>query len=369
LGLVELGSKRLDSALFYTKKALEISKRFDNAHAHAVLNTLALIYQEKKLFDSALYYFKFSLEHAKTNNLPEFVSEVSSNLGRLFFEINKNDSALYYIGLSNVIATEHNFFRIIADNYLTLSKIEKSKGRCNSAFELLQKHADLSRSVLNPKNLGEINRIQRMYEISITNRQIERLVMEQEIKKRTIRYHKIIMFLIAVFLLATIVILTVVFRKNKKLNIAYKKLFENARKFYDSEKHFTETHPKKYQKSNLSDEAQNELLSRIYVLMENSSVVCDPELTIDKLADLLQSNRSYVSKVLNDNLKKNFNSFINEHRIKEAQRLFSEPDASKYTVESIALKTGFSVPSTFYRTFKEITGVSPGFYLKSMQNL
>jgi AraC-like DNA-binding protein len=102
--------------------------------------------------------------------------------------------------------------------------------------------------------------------------------------------------------------------------------------------------------------------------MDNTSIICDTEFSVDKLAELVQSNSTYVSQVINNVLKKNFRSFINEYRIKEAQKLFSAPDGTKYTIEAVALQVGFKSRTAFRDTFKEITGVTPNFYLKSLRS-
>ena len=102
--------------------------------------------------------------------------------------------------------------------------------------------------------------------------------------------------------------------------------------------------------------------------MEDTSIVCDPEFSIDKLAELSKSNQKYVSQVINDTLKKNFRTFLGTYRIQEAQRLLADFDATKYTIDSIALKVGYKSPNSFRDAFKEITGVSPSFYLKSIQD-
>jgi AraC-like DNA-binding protein len=60
---------------------------------------------------------------------------------------------------------------------------------------------------------------------------------------------------------------------------------------------------------------------------------------------------------------------LNEYRVREAQRLFAQPDAAKYTIESVSLIVGYKSRSTFREAFAEITGVSPSFYLKSIQNV
>jgi AraC-like DNA-binding protein len=155
--------------------------------------------------------------------------------------------------------------------------------------------------------------------------------------------------------------------QNNKLRTAYKNLFDKNVKLVEVQKHLPKTYSERYQTSTLTDETQSELLARIYTVMEDTSMICDAEFSLDKLADLVESNRVYISQVINDGLKKNFRAFINEYRIREAQRLFSETDTSKYTIDFIAHTTGFKSRTSFISAFKEATGVTPGFYLKALQ--
>ncbi|MEG2666540.1 MAG: helix-turn-helix domain-containing protein, partial [Bacteroidales bacterium] len=82
--------------------------------------------------------------------------------------------------------------------------------------------------------------------------------------------------------------------------------------------------------------------------------------------DKVNSNSSYVSYTINNTFGKNFRSFINDYRIKEACRILAEEDMQKYAIESIAIMVGFKSKSAFNTIFKEVTGVTPSFYIKSV---
>ena len=116
----------------------------------------------------------------------------------------------------------------------------------------------------------------------------------------------------------------------------------------------------------LPEKTQKDLLSRILVFMENTSEICHPEFTMDIMTDYLHSNNVYVSYVINNNLKKNFRSFLNAYRVREAQRLMSNPENSKYSVEFVANKVGYKSRNSFNAAFKEITGVTAAFYLNAL---
>lgn len=365
IGSVELENKKIDSAAYFLNEALQISKRYNNAFLDGILGSLASLYQETKHYDSAFYYFHLSLDVAKKNHKIGNIAEILSYKGKLYFEINKMDSALFYINLSNTIAEENNFLAVLVENHLTLSKMEESQGRMTSAFKQFKKYVNLKDSVFNVGKFSEINQLQRLYEVSKTNQQIEQLAIEQQIKERTIYYQRIIQFITLVVLLLVCIVLLVVFSQKRKLNTAYKVLFEKNLKIIELQENTSEKHIKR----TLPDNIQNELLNKIIAFMENTSIICDPKFTVNKLAELVQSNQIYVSQVINTVLKKNFRSLLNSYRIREAQRLLSVQDTAKYTVGSISLQVGFKSQTSFHNAFKEITGVTPNFYLKSLQKL
>jgi len=367
LATIELENGKRDTAFLYLKEAFQISKQNNDIHLYGILNNIALYYQKETQYDSAFNYFRLSLEEAKKNSKIENEAEALTNLGNLFFAIHNTDSAQYYIRLSNIITENNNFLRISSENYLTLSKIEKSKKHERKALEYYEKYATLKDSIFNVEKFGEINQLQRLYEISETNQQIEQLIIEKQVKEHTIHYQQIIQVITLAILLLVSVILLIIFFQKRALNKAYKALFEKNIEIIDLKESSTEKYPGRHKKNSLVNEMQNELLDKILVIMEDTSMICDPKFSIDKLAVLTHSNNTYASQVINNILKKNFRSFLNEYRIREAQRIFSMPDSVKYTIEAVALKVGFKSRSAFRDAFKEITGVSPNLYLQLLQ--
>jgi YesN/AraC family two-component response regulator len=162
-------------------------------------------------------------------------------------------------------------------------------------------------------------------------------------------------------------VLTIIIVQKKQMKTAQKILFEKNAKLVELNINTDSKRLEKYRNSAQTDSMQSELLDKILALMEDTPTICDTEFSVDKLAELVSSNYTYVSQVINSVLKKNFRSLLNEYRIREAQRLLSSPDATKYTLEAIALQVGFKSRSAFREVFKKVTGVCPHFYLKSMQ--
>ena len=361
----------IDSAFYFLNRSLELSKKQDNFFLDWILHNFANLYNRKNNFDSTYHYYQRSLEETYKTNDIQLRSRNLSSLAKLFSEINQIDSALFYIDLSNAVATQHNLLDILADNYLILYEIDKSKGRSAAALKHYERYVQLRNSLLNTERLSEINQLQRLYDATKTNQQIEQLVIEQKVKDRTIFLHQLILYIISGVLLIVGALFVFIFLQNRKLNTAHNVLFEKNVKLMEHSKHFSEKEEilEQRRKKGITQELQDVLLDKILTLMEDTSVVCDPEFSLEKLAKLTNSNQTYVSQTINAALNKNFRSFLNAYRIKEAQRLLSDYDKTKYSIDSIAVKVGFKSPGTFYSVFKEITGISPSFYLDSLRKL
>ena len=153
----------------------------------------------------------------------------------------------------------------------------------------------------------------------------------------------------------------------KKLRFVYKILFEKHIEIIELNKNAPEKKTKKYRNSTFNDEKQSELVEKILLIMEDTSIIFDSEFSLSKLSVLLQCNHVAVSQIINTTFKKNFRLLLNSYRIKEAQKLLSSPDAEKYTIEAVAHSVGFKSPNAFRHAFKNVTGLSPGIYFKSIR--
>jgi len=367
LGVAERLLGNRDSAFYFFDKALPLSKKNNERALNSIYHNIALNYLDNKQYDSARYYYRMSYEDARKKNILEKEALALSNLSSLFLAINKIDSALYYIDLSNTIAKDNRFLNILTDNYLNLSKIEELHGRNTKALAYYKIYANLKDSVYSIDKFGEINQLQRLYEISKTNQQIEQLYIEQQIKEKTNHYLKTIQIITSGILLIVSGALVVFFFQKRSLNFANKTLVDKNLEIMDLLKKFSEPKEEKDKKSSLTDNAQNDLLNKISTVMENMEIICDSEFSIIKLAEIVDYNHRYVSEVINKSFNKNFRSYLNSKRIREAQRLFSEIDFQKFTIEFVAQQVGFKSLNAFYEAFKDVTGVNPGFYLKSIR--
>lgn len=106
------------------------------------------------------------------------------------------------------------------------------------------------------------------------------------------------------------------------------------------------------------------LLNRLNEVMKDKAIFKNPDIKLKDLADELNVSTHRLSQFLNDNLEKPFAQYINEMRTEEAKKLLLEND--RFTLEAIGYEAGFSSRSTFYATFKKMTGKTPAEFQKSL---
>lgn len=112
------------------------------------------------------------------------------------------------------------------------------------------------------------------------------------------------------------------------------------------------------------------LADRVLQLMEEEKYFKDSELTLPRLARQLNVKPYLLSGVLNTYHKKSFPEFVNEYRIKEAQKLLTSDKYQVYSIEAVAYDCGFNTPSAFYTYFKKLTHLTPAEYRdRSMAHL
>jgi AraC-like DNA-binding protein len=99
--------------------------------------------------------------------------------------------------------------------------------------------------------------------------------------------------------------------------------------------------------------------TRLLAHMQTARPYLEPELTLGELATQLRTNTSWLSKVINSGCGQNFNDFINEYRVREAERRLRDPQFRHYTLLAVALEAGFNSKSTFNRVFKKLRGQTP----------
>lgn len=87
------------------------------------------------------------------------------------------------------------------------------------------------------------------------------------------------------------------------------------------------------------------------------------QIGLSDVADYVQRNPSYISRLLNNELNKGFNQLLTEQRISVAKKLL---ETTTLRITEIAEKTGYSNPRYFNQVFSSNVKMAPGEYREIM---
>ncbi len=115
----------------------------------------------------------------------------------------------------------------------------------------------------------------------------------------------------------------------------------------------------KYTRSTLKPEQMPMLKERLILLMDEKKPFLDSELKIQQLSEMMSISSHQLSQLINEQLGLSYPEFIHTYRIREAERLLSDPTYAETKILSIAFDVGYSNKATFNSAFKKLTGMSP----------
>lgn len=124
---------------------------------------------------------------------------------------------------------------------------------------------------------------------------------------------------------------------------------------------------KRYRTTRLSEEECRRLHRKLEGLMKSERPFTNPDLKSGDLAAMIGSSAHALSFLFNQYLHKNYYDYVNEYRVAEFKRLVGEFDTSRYTLTAMSQMCGFSSRASFFRHFKNLTGITPADYLKSLK--
>lgn len=112
-----------------------------------------------------------------------------------------------------------------------------------------------------------------------------------------------------------------------------------------------------------SSAADQKLIDALMRLMSDERIYRHDNISIGTLATKLGIPEYRLRRLINQRLGyRNFNVFLNEHRIAEAKAALADPGQADVPVITIAMDAGFQSLGPFNRAFKATTGVTPTEY-------
>ena len=104
--------------------------------------------------------------------------------------------------------------------------------------------------------------------------------------------------------------------------------------------------------------------SIIKLFFENEKKYLDQTLTLGFISKNTGLNEAEIRSCIKNNTNLNFNEFVNQYKVNYAIKLMESGYLENHVMSSIAEKSGFNSPQTFYRSFAKFHSISPLKYYK-----
>ncbi len=121
----------------------------------------------------------------------------------------------------------------------------------------------------------------------------------------------------------------------------------------------------KAQRLKVSD--NSEITHKLVFELEQELLYLNPDLTLKKLASVLESTPESISAIINQKYGLSFRDLINQYRVNHFKTLAADQSNQATAVLTMALDSGFNSQASFYRAFKKFEGTSPKEYLSKNQ--
>jgi len=387
LGIIFSNKGDSNKAMEYYKKSLKLKKEV-NGIGDAISNlNIGDIYREREQLDSALKYFNIALKINKYDNNSYILSMIYHDFAMVFKERNEFSKAEDYVFKSIDIAVEKKLNSRVIEAYQLLSLIYKKKKDYKKALYYHEKYATINDSISKINQKSHISHVQLLFEAEKQKLKIDKLNAEDEVKSLRITGFKHRQIYLMIIVLIFFLVAVLFFIQKHKIKAAYKRIvIENVqlteyrtqikelkREIKELSNIKLQTNEKvnipeeKYSDSPLTNEQKKLISDKITKALDDDKVFLNTELKLTDFAKMLGINKTYISQVLNEVLNIGFSEIINQYRVDEARKLLMDESNNNFTIEAIAQKAGFKSSSTFNRVFKNETGVTPSFFIKSVK--
>jgi AraC-like DNA-binding protein len=113
-----------------------------------------------------------------------------------------------------------------------------------------------------------------------------------------------------------------------------------------------------------ADTGLKDLLQKYEQWMLTTQPYLEPELNLHFCAEYLNCSVSSLSAAINLSVYRNFRASVNHFRVEAFKKRITKANFQRETIMSVAYDCGFNSEASFYRIFKETTGLTPKAFLK-----
>ena len=250
--------------------------------------------------------------------------------------------------------------------YQRISEAETALGHYREALGYFKNYHSEADSIFNVERERSINELRVKYEAERQENMLRRNEIDLIRQQRKLQ---LLLFLL-LFLVGISAFIYALYRRKDRM---YKQIVKQQYEFLKKEKNAPRpvAVPEQGKPSPDRDDhagRDSELFAQIEYLMQTEGIYRQNDLTIERLAERLDTNRTYISRAINQQAGKTFSSYINSYRIDEAVRRLTDVDDDT-PLKALAQMLGYNHLQTFYTSFQSAIGMPPSKYREKLLKL
>lgn len=273
---------------------------------------------------------------------------------------NKEQAVINFIKVDSIYKETKNYSTEFISGYNYLINYYKDKGDKENQLQYIIEYMAIANTL--QKNYKELNKlVQNEYDTPHLISEKESLIQSLH-DENTKSYWSI----------AGLTILTIsvsgfgIYQHNLKK--AYKSRFDKIMirdKTMKPHEYVAQTNKNK-DHLGVSEELVNQILEKLNHFETNNEFL-ESNITIQIVAEKMDTNSKYVSKIVNFHKEKTFTRYINDLRIDYAtDALQQNKKLRNYTIQALAVEFGFNSAESFSTAFYKKSGIKPTYFIKEL---
>jgi YesN/AraC family two-component response regulator len=379
LGLAQFNMGLLEPALVSLSQSAELGLQQKNLRLVArAYGSIADIKGVQNRLNEQLNYLKKANQLAAQLQDKRLLAMGCSNLmhhhlkrGDFEKAIEYGSQGLDYLREQPMIQLEIRIDSMMYTAYKSLNQPEK-------AIRFHEAYTKLNNKLRNEEVTLRLNELKSLHEIEKKNLTIKNQTAELLAAQRSGRINLLIISVLTILLLFLAVFYfregfykKILFKKEKETDFQIEILRNRLESQHISQEipDVNDTDEDEETGEIIPKEKSQQMFNRIMDMIEAEKMYLMPDLDQKYIVKLLGTNRRYVYEAVALHGDQNFKGLINRLRVNESKRVIRELLAANKEIDlsSIYTSAGFNSKSSFYRTFKSVTGLPPGDYVAQLE--
>ncbi|WP_166627765.1 helix-turn-helix domain-containing protein [Tenacibaculum caenipelagi] len=353
-----------DSAYFYINEGIELYKEIkDSLSLGYSLYMLGRLEAKRKNYEESIKSYKKSIPTIINDENYKILIGIYIKVAILYDSINSPQESLkFHLKADSLYSLRKFHAPMLEKTYSHLYKLNKKSNNLKKQLLYLNKLLEVKEFKLKEKS--KISKtLSEKYDIPNLLSEKKKIIKKLETEVLKSRRNRIIYISLLVLSLALIG------NQIKRKRTFKKRFLSLVNQKEPTVERETQTIIQTTNKHELSDKTVDIIMRGLEAFEKNTDFL-NSKINLQLLADRLETNTSYLSKVINQYKKNSFSNYINQLRIEyTVEKLKNDTLWRKYTIKALANEVGFKNSESFSKAFYKFTGIKPSYFIKELDKV